>query len=261
MKKLILAFFIYFISLSSSFGDGIKGVYACSSGINNDKPITYMFNSNLMIRDKVEEFPFELITSFNTGELLYVGLTKGEKFDDYIKYNGGNKEALDWFSKQFLRGSAFNFTPQNKNEYLLRLALSCQIEDYSSIALQSFKRTFKVTSYYNEVLKNDKSDNLYFSSLKSGPLEKDICEISNQFLKDNKIVSIEEYFIRENLRKILAMEGAIRKTLISINLKNETIWETMIDTEIKPKKYNCTTIDLEVPKIKTPDNSFIKEIT
>ena len=35
--------------------EGITGIYSCSSGVNNDRPVTYVFNTDLMLRSAERE--------------------------------------------------------------------------------------------------------------------------------------------------------------------------------------------------------------
>ena len=103
--------------------EGITGIYSCSSGVNNDRPVTYVFNTDLMLRNNAKSTPFEFLSSLNNGMLLYVGRLKSENFDRHAESYGITKEALPrWASKEIRmmesRWTEPNFDP---SEYIRSL--------------------------------------------------------------------------------------------------------------------------------------------
>ncbi|MDC3108085.1 hypothetical protein OA416_02670, partial [Paracoccaceae bacterium] len=94
MRKLFAFLFVYILTFSNLSGEGIKGVYSCSSGNNNDKPVTYIFNQKLMVRDNNKEFPFEYISSLKSGELMYIGITKKRDYRETVCSLGGTERCL-----------------------------------------------------------------------------------------------------------------------------------------------------------------------
>ena len=268
MRKLFAFLFVYILSISSLSGEGIKGVYSCSSGNNNDKPVTYIFNQKLMVRDNNKEFPYEFVSSFKSGELMYVGYQKTDGHMEALKKYGARKDFLEhWVSDIILMkfGVAADSTYRSrhridiksKNDFLFVTALSCEV-----IRSRTHKTRFHHDeSYFGALYKSlfelDKSENKFFSSLP----DKYKCDVTDNFLKSLNIDKVSPIFLEQNKKRALQENVLYEKKLITIDLIKQTIWETKIGSTEKGKKYNCSTIDLEVPEIKEAENSILDETT
>ena len=85
--------------------------------------------------------------------------------------------------------------------------------------------------------------------------------VSRMLTQSKSIKSVSNYFIDRNKQRAIKSNYLFTKILISINLVDETIWETSMGSTNSGKKYNCSTIDLEVPEIKEAENSILDETT
>tara|TARA_X000000950_G_C13800320_1_gene613248 strand:- start:427 stop:1239 length:813 start_codon:yes stop_codon:yes gene_type:complete len=270
MRKFVTFLFIYILTFSNLSGEGIKGVYSCSSGSNNDKPVTYIFNQKLMVRDNNKEFPYEYVSSFKSGELMYVGYQKTDGYTEALKEYGARKDFLEhWISEiifykfkysadssdSLQRRSLIDI--KSKNDFLFVTALGCEVIR-SRIEKSIF---YNNESYYGALYKSlfelDKSENKFFSSLP----DKYRCDVTDNFLKSLNIDKVSPIFLDQNRKRALQDNVLYKKKLITIDLIKQTIWETKIGSTEKGKKYNCSTIDLEVPEIKEAENSILDETT
>ena len=272
MRKLFAFLFVYILTFSNLSGEGIKGVYSCSSGKNNDKPVTYIFNQKLMVRDNNKEFPYEFLTSFKTGELMYVGLQKKDNYDRTLKSYGTRKDYLprwvyDHFRMNLTKAadSKFPFKQyriESKNDFLLHLDLACKVLSSNTLENQVNLNSIKydlLGELYSSLNALDKNYNNFFNELKTNKFN--MCSIANKFTQSKSIKSVSNYFIDRNKQRALKSNYLFTKILISINLVDETIWETSMGSTNSGKKYNCSTIDLEVPEIKEAENSILDETT
>ena len=271
MRKLFAFLFVYILSISSLSGEGIKGVYSCSSGNNNDKPVTYIFNQKLMVRDNNKEFPYEYVSSFKSGELMYVGYQKTDGYTEALKMYGARKDFLEhWVSDIIFRKfrypadstdsyqSRYQIDIKSKNDFLFVTALGCEV-----IRSRTEKNLFYndnenyFGALYKSLFELDKSENKFFSSLP----DKYKCDVTDNFLKSLNIDKVSPIFLEQNKKRALQENVLYEKKLITIDLIKQTIWETKIGSTKKGKKYNCSTIDLEVPEIKEAENSILDETT
>lgn len=108
---------------------GITGIYSCSSGVNNDRPVTYMFNSDLMVRDGAQSAPFEFVTGLNGGKLLYVGIRPTRDYDpDLWRYGIRSSDLERWLPEERKRLELMVGTGQideTNEDYLLVNGVSC----------------------------------------------------------------------------------------------------------------------------------------
>ena len=110
--------------------EGITGIYSCSSGVNNDRPVTYMFNSDLMVRDGAQSAPFEFVTALNGGKLLYVGIRPTRDYDPELwRYGTRSSDLERWLPEEKKRLELIVGTGQideTDEDYPLVNAVSCQ---------------------------------------------------------------------------------------------------------------------------------------
>lgn len=270
MRKLFVFLFVYILTFSNLSGEGIKGVYSCSSGNNNDKPVTYIFNQKLMVRDNNKEFPYEYVSSFKSGELIYVGYQKAGEYRTALREYGARKDFLeDWalglFSNNFSRAAdtnslyrKFGKGIKSKNDFLFVTALACEvITSFTGKYLFYQNDEMYFGALYKSLLALDKSENEFFSSL----TKYNRCDVTDNFLKSLNIDEVTPIFLEQNKKRALQDNVLYEKKLITIDLIKQTIWETKIGSTEKGKKYNCSTIDLEVPEIKEAENSILDETT
>ena len=87
MRKLCATITVVGATVLSSLvqAEGITGIYSCSSGVNNDRPVTYVFNTDLMVRNNADATPFEFLSALNNGMLLYVGRLKTDSYDSIME--------------------------------------------------------------------------------------------------------------------------------------------------------------------------------
>ena len=74
----VLALFAISIVAVGNYAEakGISGVFSCSSGNNNDAPVTYVFDDELMMRNNNMKSPYEFLTELFDGKRLYIGRTE-----------------------------------------------------------------------------------------------------------------------------------------------------------------------------------------
>ncbi|MDC3107864.1 hypothetical protein OA416_01550, partial [Paracoccaceae bacterium] len=109
----------------------------------------------------------------------------------------------------------------------------------------------------------DETNNSYFDALTKVKNNKAYCEIAEEFASKNGIKSFKKHLVKKNIERIYTthFDKVFERVLISINIRNATIWESKLGKTEKGKLYNCSTIDLEVPEIKEAENSILDETT
>jgi hypothetical protein len=235
------------ISANTLMAQDFKALYSCSSG-NEEKPITYAFNSKYMLRDGASEIPFQIVANYKDGELMYTGFVRGESFKHWDEMFGFTDYSMKKWSSSFSNSIYLWDRAETKHEYILRKALNCTIDEKVNPLLRNNSNL-----NYDRLKIEDKS-NVDFSYA-------DSCEKSLQYASINGISNIVEYFKNVNFNKLIRQEGAVRKSLVVINTKKGEIWESLIGSKIAPKNYKCSIISVDVPKI-TPlkDKMFTENI-
>ena len=240
--------------------EGITGIYSCSSGVNNDRPVTYMFNSDLMLRNNAKEAPFEFLSTLNNGMLLYVGKQKTKNFNKGVEKYGYTKESLSkwaygritWFERgeqaisdqlgltnpgYVPRGPSPDFDLTN---YILLKALGCSLN---------------VESPYKGPLVNLPDSAIPYLNN---------CQKSADAAAKAGIDDIEEYFIAKNFERFwdnVAKRGInphryfFETKIVTVDLNSAQIYEANIDQPETTKEYNCTVLDIDVPKIDPPESA------
>ena len=165
--------------------EGITGIYSCSSGVNNDRPVTYVFNSDLMLRNNANATPFEFLSTLNNGMLLYVGRLKSENFDRYSENYGTTKEALPRWAHKEIRKMETRWTEPNfdHSEYILLRTLAC------SLGVE--------TSWFEHPLGAPAGLKAYA----------DNCQKSIEATAEAGIDDIEEFFVAKNKDSLIGKVG------------------------------------------------------
>ena len=254
LMKVVVASLTIITFSYPSLASGIQGIFSCSSGNNNNKPVTYMFNEKLMIRDDYKTLPFEYLTSLNNGQILFIGKTVDEeaykmnlfalptdkfKFQSWVELN--------------LKGQGLA-KPRTREELILYSGLHCSylinLPEKNGVGnVFGYGRVNGMDSVIKEVMNNDKS-NIDISNLDlSNPSD---CKWVNKYIKTMGITNIEEYFVKRNHMK--AMNSSLYTTIITIWPEQATIWESYTNSFNQPKLYNCSVLNITVPPIEPPTN-------
>ncbi len=267
-----------------AIGSDFTGIYSCSSGINNEKPVTYVFNRKLMVRDNNEIMPFEFVGEKSSGELFYFGKGKHEDTDRLLSKHGAlNEGTLRFWVQEKLRGATsttFGASPDSldlSNEYheelALKAALSCKITGVAAVSSGSL---FGMLEYKPQCVVHKgrtvcKGDPAYDSAPQIKALNQaekstfldDLanCDMMEGFAKEKGIENLVEYFLSKNLERALKENPEIlRDTFATVDTKNFVVYESYPLTAGKATDvYNCSIIKAPVPNIKKPPNPVIKE--
>lgn len=259
MKTAVITAIFSLSLVAQGFASSFTGVYSCSSGNNNDKPITYVFNDKLMLRDNFKSSPFEYVGSLEGGELLYVGYvadkeryeayTMGtfpvevERLGDYLDQRIGTRAAYHRL------GSKDPYRPKTKNDYVLHIALSCDARVPEG-RLGRLAGLDKNKMILRHLEKTDDSP-LDISNAQN-------CEWAKNYAKRQGIDDIVEYFISRN--KQYAWDATKIVTSITISPSQAKIWEAgIMQVYNKTKVYNCTVLQLDVPEISPPSKPITNE--
>lgn len=181
--------------------EGITGIYSCSSGVNNDRPVTYVFNTDLMLRNNAKSTPFEFLSSLNNGMLLYVGRLKSDSFDFWAEQYGITKEALPRWASREIRKMEGKWTEPNfdPSEYILIKSLTCKLGMKTNSLLRGLGVPDSVSQYV------------------------DNCQKSMEATAKAGIDNIEEFFVTKN-------KGNLKdKVPLGIN-PSQLFFETVIVT-------------------------------
>lgn len=223
-----------------SLASGIQGIFSCSSGNNNNKPVTYMFNEKLMIRDDNKTLPFEYLTSLNNGQILFIGKTVDE---EAYKMNlfalPTDKMTLPSWVEINLNGKGLA-EPSTREELILYSGLHC----FYDLGITNVFGGINWDTLINEVMKNDKT-NINLSNVSD-------CKWVNKYIENMGITNIEEYFVERNHMK--AINSSLYTTIITIWPEQATIWESYTNSFNQPKLYNCSVLNITVPPIEPPTN-------
>jgi len=259
MKKAVLSFIFSVCLVSQGFATSFTGVYSCSSGNNNDKPITYVFNDKLMLRDNFKSSPFEYVGSLEGGELLYVGyVADKERYQSIVKYSLpiNVSDLGDYLDRRIGTRPAYHksaskdpYAPKTKNEYVLHIALSCD-ERVSKGRLGSLSGLDETKMILRHLEKTDDNP-LDISNAQN-------CEWANKYAKSQGIDDIVEYFISRHKQD--AWNATKIATSITISPSQAKIWEAgIMQVYNQTKVYNCTVLQLDVPEISPPTKPITNE--
>jgi len=238
---------ILFLLFSTALNaQDFKAVYSCSTG-NENKPITYAFNSKYMLRDSEAETPFEFIANFKDGEYMYLGYVKGENFKYADERFGFTEINMKKWSLTFRNSLYVNDPVDTKHEYILRKSLNCTIDPNLDESMRNNNNT-----NYEAIKQNDKSE-VDFSYAKT-------CETSKKYVEKVGIGNIVDYFKKTNFNKLLRHDGAIRKSVVVINVKNNEIWESWVGSKTTSKLFKCSAISVNVPKILPPKEKMFIDL-
>ena len=224
---------------------GITGIYSCSSGVNNERPVTYMFNSDLMVRDNEKDAPFEFVTGLNSGKLLYVGLRPTRTYDVAPWRHGvTDRDLSNWLPVELRRLQDMvnrGKLEETNEDYLLVRAVSCENNDtpeldYLTLAENAFKQGGKYDPNW---------------------------ETSYEQMCDDVIAQVEELgitnpkaeLLRRNFEKAPKNE-LFDTVLVTVDLTTSQVFEAILDKPEKTQKYNCTVLNIDVPKIDPPENAI-----
>ena len=223
--------------------EGITGIYSCSSGVNNDRPITYVFNSNLMLRDDEKSSPFEYLTALNDGKLLYIGERKSVTFKNLSQQYGLEENNLKFWVKEQLilaRNSEgfndqynderfFNDTVVGEHELTLLKALACELGVDQSWIFSAYDRAVGTPSQ--------------------------TCERSVEAAQVLGVGDLKALFLKQNNLR-LKRWWTFDKILVTVDIASAKVHEAAIDKSYPTKSYNCTVLNIDVPKIDPPENAI-----
>ena len=261
-----------------AIGSDFTGIYSCSSGINNEKPVTYVFNRKLMVRDNNEIMPFEFVGEKSSGELFYFGKGKHEGTDWLLSQQGAlDEDTLRLWVQEKLRAEISTVSGANpdsldlNNEYhkelALTAALSCKI---AGGAAMSSGNIFGNSLFEAMPMLKPKPPECgqlrgqpSCEKTKKSAFLNDLanCDMMEGFAKEKGIENLVEYFLSKNLERALKENPEIlRETFVTVDTKNFVVYESYPVTAGKATDvYNCSIIKSPVPKIKKPLNPVIKE--
>ncbi len=170
--------------------EGITGIYSCSSGVNNDRPVTYVFNTDLMVRNNADATPLEFLSALNNGMLLYVGRLKTDSYDFWMETTALSKEALPKWASLELKLMERRWHKPNFDvaEYVQLRALACSLG----------------VEYDNDlyVEYDDDKNPLLFGVPDSVKPYANSCQKSLEASANAGIDDIEEFFIAKNAEKL-----------------------------------------------------------
>jgi len=245
MKNIVLVSISIFGLIYSASASGVKGIFSCSSGVNNSKPITYVFNQDLMIRNDDKTLPFEYLSSLNNGRILYIGYV----FDEALYRSNFSlwpieDDRLELFAVTALSNKNIT-SPKTKSDYLLYHALRC-----SYVGNGSFYKLFKENKYILEEINKTDQSNLDVNDI-------EICDYSLKYSQSLNITDIRKYFIDRNRKR--ALRTSLDTTIITVDTNNAIVWETQLyRPNKKPVYYNCSVLNIDVPEIKPPSEPITK---
>jgi hypothetical protein len=102
-RTLLTAIFLTLFS-QTAWAEQFEGIFSCSSGENNDRPITYLFNQNYMVRDSNQLAPFERLGIIEGKRVVYMGKKLNKiKYDKTIN---GLYNSIRFMSQRRLRGDS-----------------------------------------------------------------------------------------------------------------------------------------------------------
>lgn len=254
----VLLIWIFLGSLPFS-AMAITGIYSCSAGDWNGKPVTYVFNEELMLRDDNKSSPFELLGEAEDGTRLYFGKVFDPQEDARLKRidypdidSQSSNFAVDSKLELYTRFAFSNSKEQIKtiDDYILHAALACSLSQY------------KMT--LGELDQNSK---LLFSLVQDRAEAEDInaknCSWKTDYATNRGIGDIRKYFVQRVTAK--RKELATKNTIISIKPGEEFLFEAPLtgvvmgtNGYLPPKKYNCNVLNIQTPKIKKPKEVFKK---
>lgn len=243
-KSLMTAVKIAMCFLASlAHADGLKGIYSCSSGDNNDRPVTYVFNTSLMDRNDNKSAPFEYLASLSDGRLLYIGETEAKIMDSTSKIYGLKKEHLkDWVAVESMNISEVRYSIDS--------------------ILEQYKRKYGDTDVYNQIGVDDHYPNLVRAlacELKERSYYdnygKDTCQKELDIAEKLNISDLQSYFVDLNRRRQRTVR-LVDKILVTVDLKTAQVHEAFLDKQYLTKTFNCSVLNIEVPAIKPPENAI-----
>ena len=236
---------------------GITGIYSCSSGVNNDRPVTYIFNTDFMLRsagresptwtlepssDNAKPNPFEFLSTLNNGMLLYVGRLKSDSFDLWAEQYGITKEALPRWGYKEIRLMERRWTEPNfdPSDYILLRTLACKLGVETSVLEHPLGKPESITQY---------TDN---------------CQKAMEAAAEVGIENIEEFFVAKNKDGLKDKVPAgvnpsqlfFETVIVTVDLYSARIYEAKIDSPDRTSEYNCTVLNIDVPKIDPPENAI-----
>jgi len=235
------------------------GIYSCSAGDWNGKPVTYVFNEELMLRDDDKSSPFELLGEAEDGTRLYFGKVFDPQEDARLK--SLHYPDIDSHSSNFALNSdlatytLFAFTNsfeeiKTVDDYILHAALACNLGGH------------RLTM--GEL---DQNSTLLFSLVQDRAEAEAInaksCSWKTDYATNRGIEDIRKHFVQRITAK--REELATKNTIISVKPGEEFLFEAPLTGVVMgtsgylpPKRYNCNVLSIQTPKIEKPKESFKK---
>ena len=257
MRKIFVLLIWFLLGLTPFSAMAIKGIYSCSEGNWNGKPVTYVFNETLMVRNDDKSSPFELLGETEDGTRLYFGKVFDPKEDAALTklYIPDINIQDDSFSidNSLYKYVSFAFLNQleqiqNVDDYILHSALVC------SLGRQ-------------QIFPIDENEKLLFSLVQDKTEAKSInaknCSWKKDYVANRGIKNIKSYFIQRI--KVKRTKLATKNTIISIKPGEEFLFEaplTGVLTSMQgynpPKRFNCSVLNIQTPEIEKPKEAFKK---
>ena len=221
-----------------------SGIYSCNSK-SDEKPITYVFNNQLMVRDNEKDVPYEFLSGLTSGELIYAGRALHPKIHGVVD--------LKFWSMIPAQPeeTKINHNPETKEEFVLGVALSCH---------------FRPPLFFGSGRPNDASRSWANYLEKIDPKGIDVpiatltCAQAKKYANDVGIDDIEKYFLERNKAQAAKNPNLFQTKLVVINVKKATIWESPVkDRDIPtpaPVTRKCSVIQMAVPEIEAPSETI-----
>lgn len=229
-----------------------SGIYSCNSK-SDEKPITYVFNNQLMVRDNEKDIPYEFLSGLTSGELIYVGRALIPKIT-------GVSDLKRWSAipKYPNERGGINHNPETKEDYALGVALRCHFTNDQEWMRHGIELDVPVLGAQNP----GESWAQYLDEIDpSGidlPIAKLTCAEAKQYASDIGIKDIEHHFHQRNRSRAAKNPNLLQTKLVVINVKQATIWETAVkDRDIAtpaPITRKCSVIQMAVPEIQPPSD-------
>lgn len=235
---------LFSVFAPSAYTIEFSGIYSCNSK-SDDKPITYVFNNRLMVRDNEKEVPYEFLSGLTSGELIYAGRALHPKIHGVVD--------LKFWSMipSMPEETHINNNPETKEEYVLGLALSCHFR--TNLLTGSGFATDSTRAWANYL---DKVDPTGIEV----PIATLTCADAKKYTTDAGIKDIEQYFYQRNKSNAVKNPNLFQTKLVLINVKKATIWETAVKNldiaTTAPITRKCSVIQMAVPEIAAPDESI-----
>ena len=202
-----------------------------------------MFNSDLMVRDGAQSAPFEFVTGLNSGKLLYVGIRPTRVYDPDLWRHGIESSHLEkWLPAELKRLELMLGTGQideTDEDYVLVETVSCQRYLSSESDTTKFlrERAAKALPRQNNVPLDQKCNTLVGK------------------LKSIGITDPEAELLRRNYARAPKNEVA-DTVMVTVDLRTSQVFEATIDKGMTTETYNCTVLNIDVPKIDPPENAI-----